>query len=36
MLAPAYDLTYAPVRRYADEHTTSFSGAGLATSAGLR
>lgn len=31
VLAPAYDLTYAPVRRYADEHTTSFSGAGLAT-----
>ena len=30
-LAPAYDLTYAPVRGYADEHTTSFSGAGLAT-----
>lgn len=30
-LAPAYDLTYAPVRSYADEHTTSFSGAGLAT-----
>lgn len=31
MLAPAYDLTYAPVRGYADEHTTSISGAGLAT-----
>ncbi|MCY1550742.1 hypothetical protein D9M68_870170 [compost metagenome] len=31
MLAPAYDLTYAPVRGYADEHTTSFNGAGLAT-----
>lgn len=31
VLAPAYDLTYAPLRRYADEHTTSFSGAGLAT-----
>ncbi len=30
-LAPAYDLTYAPVRGYADEHTTSISGAGLAT-----
>ncbi|WP_035580532.1 type II toxin-antitoxin system HipA family toxin [Halomonas sp. TG39a] len=30
-LAPAYDLTYAPVRGYADEHTTSFSGVGLAT-----
>lgn len=26
-----YDLTYAPVRGYADEHTTSFSGTGLAT-----
>ncbi|MDT4820592.1 hypothetical protein FQZ97_537380 [compost metagenome] len=31
VLAPAYDLTYAPVRGYADEHTTSFNGAGLAT-----
>lgn len=31
MLAPAYDLTYAPVTGYADEHTTSISGAGLAT-----
>jgi len=30
-LAPAYDLTYAPVRGYADEHTTSFNGSGLAT-----
>ncbi|MEH6641250.1 type II toxin-antitoxin system HipA family toxin [Vreelandella glaciei] len=30
-LAPAYDLTYAPVRGYADEHTTSISGAGVAT-----
>lgn len=30
-LAPAYDLTYAPIRGYADEHTTSFMGAGLAT-----
>ncbi|MFC5698424.1 hypothetical protein ACFPU0_23135 [Pseudomonas sp. GCM10022186] len=25
------DLTYAPVRGYADEHTTSFNGTGLAT-----
>ncbi|MDH4555725.1 type II toxin-antitoxin system HipA family toxin [Pseudomonas sp. BN417] len=31
VLAPAYDLTYASVRGYADEHTTSFNGSGLAT-----
>lgn len=30
-LAPAYDLTYAPVQGFADEHTTSFKGSGLAT-----
>jgi len=30
-LAPAYDLTYAPVQGFADEHTTSFNGSGLAT-----
>ena len=36
VLAPAYDLTYAPVRGYADEHTTAINGAGLATRKNLK
>ncbi|MDH1555653.1 type II toxin-antitoxin system HipA family toxin [Stutzerimonas stutzeri] len=35
-LAPAYDLTYAPVQGFADEHTTSFNGSGLATRKNLK
>ncbi|MBW4653889.1 MAG: HipA domain-containing protein [Kaiparowitsia implicata GSE-PSE-MK54-09C] len=31
LLAPTYDLAYSQIQGYADEHTTSFSGAGLAT-----
>ena len=32
LLAPAYDLTYAPLQsRHTDEHFTSFKGRGLAT-----